>query len=66
MKAWGIDPKTQIPFNFIFEGPPGELKESGKSQNQSNAFYRDGKDYYSSEDGRGILWNGFAGYEGLF
>lgn len=24
MRARGIDPRTQIPFNFIFKGPPGE------------------------------------------
>ncbi len=24
MRARGLDPRTQIPFNFIFKGPPGE------------------------------------------
>lgn len=25
MKALGMDPREQIPFNFLFKGPPGEL-----------------------------------------
>jgi hypothetical protein len=28
MKAHGRDPRTQIPFNFLFKGPPGKTKPS--------------------------------------
>lgn len=30
MKALGMDPKEQIPFNFLFRGPPGEQVQSSK------------------------------------
>jgi hypothetical protein len=56
MRARGMDPRTQIPFNFIFKGPPGEsLRNVTLLERSPNTFSRNREDDYCSKDGPGVL-----------
>jgi hypothetical protein len=50
MKALGMDPREQIPFNFLFKGPPGELSLVPICVVSAN-FSRYREDDNSSKDG---------------
>lgn len=56
MRARGMDPKTHIPFNFIFKGPPGEsLWYRSLRRARSNNRFRNREDNYCSKDGPSVL-----------
>jgi hypothetical protein len=72
MKALGMDPREQIPFNFLFKGPPGELAflphnyvdapTDLKRYRENNNSPKDGQDllrygFSCSSQGRRMLCN---------
>ena len=54
MKALGMDPRDQLPFNFLFKGPPGETNNI-VNELCTNEAARHRKDHNSTEDGQGVL-----------
>lgn len=62
-KALDMDPRAQIPFNYLFRGPPGKQPTHSQQHPQANRMCRHGKDYDSSENRAGLLRYGAAGYQ---
>jgi hypothetical protein len=48
MKALGMDPREQIPFSFLFRGPPGKSLHAHRGTQRHNAdYYRHRENHYS-------------------
>lgn len=65
-KDVGLDPREQIPFNFIFRGPPGEsIRSLLKVQERqvNNLAKRHGQNDDCPEAGTGILRHGLPSHE---
>lgn len=62
-KALDMDPRAQIPFSFLFRGPPGEQSTHSQQNPEANRICRHGKDDDSSENRAGLLRHGAAGYQ---
>lgn len=62
-KALDMDPRAQIPFNFLFRGPPGEQSTHSQQNPEANRLCRHGQDDDSSENRAGLLRHGAAGYQ---
>lgn len=62
-KALDMDPRAQIPFNYLFRGPPGKQSTHSQQYPQANRRCRHGQDNYSSEDRPGLLRHGAFGHQ---
>lgn len=62
-KALDMEPRAQIPFNYLFRGPPGEQSMHVQQHLETNRMYRHGQDDNSSENRAGVLRHGTVGYQ---
>lgn len=62
-KTLEMDPRAQIPFNFLFRGPPGEPVRPLTTPSQANKLCRNGQDDNSSENRASILRHGPIGHQ---
>jgi hypothetical protein len=59
MRDEGMDPRDQLPFAFLFRGPPGKYPSENGSRSFADLYHRNGKDYNSPQDGQDLLRHGF-------
>lgn len=63
-KALEMDPRAQIPFNFLFRGPPGKSSTHPQQQRpEADRMRRHGQDDYGSENRAGLLRHGPVGHQ---
>lgn len=55
MKSVDMDPREQIPFNFIFRGPPGKPNALYHIGDKLTNRLRHGENYDSEKNGKGLL-----------
>jgi hypothetical protein len=55
LKAMDMDPREEIPFNFLFRGPPGMCRAQRARDLQPLTAYRYWKDFDCTEDGQSLL-----------
>lgn len=63
MNARGLDPRDQIPFSFIFKGPPGKASFRKADRSFINLMARDRQNNGRAENQRILLPNGHPGDE---
>jgi hypothetical protein len=54
-KSLELDPRAQIPFNYLFRGPPGRRFTDLKQDLEANKPHRHGQDDNGSENRAGVL-----------
>ena len=59
MRELNMDPREQIPFNFLFKGPPGMIIFSG-SRMPTKHFGRHWENHHSAENGESVLRHGLS------
>lgn len=62
-KTLEMDPRSQIPFNYLFRGPPGKQGVPLKYDPEANNLCRHGQDDNSSENRASFLRHGAAGHQ---
>lgn len=55
MRDEGMDPRDQLPFAFLFRGPPGKFSSNGNLKSCANLYHRNRKDNNSPQDGQDLL-----------
>ena len=63
-KALDMDPRAQIPFNYLFRGPPGKPSTHSQQRHpEADRMCRHGQDDDSSKDWAGLLRHGPVGHQ---
>lgn len=62
VEALDIDPRSQIPFTFLFRGPPGMLLLCYLGKKFCSSSFRYGQDHNSPPYGRSLLQHGLSSH----